>query len=230
MGDCDHDGSGEGACGDEAAELGSEGPQVATAEGGAPGAHPGRGEALDAAEAGEGAACEGALDASAPGRGNSAVGGEGDGGDGLEAAADDVADVADSPRRLLEDLDAEVGVAIAGVQVEARNRLVGKLVGPPEQHQPPLVDSYSRYCKNHAACRKSDALVLFKQAVIEFTRKAGRPVQSVQADNDAVFTAGDFTEFCVHTVIALQFIRPGVPKYNGVAESAIWRAMKAGKA
>ena len=77
MGDCDHDG--EGACGDEAAEPGSEDPLL-------PGPLAGRGESLDATEAGEGAACEGAHDASAPGKGKTAVGGEGDG-DGPEAAA-----------------------------------------------------------------------------------------------------------------------------------------------
>ena len=93
-----------------------------------------------------------------------------------------------------------------------------------------LVDSASRFAKNYAVRRKSDGLAAFKRGVIEFSRMAGRPIECVQCDIDAVFSSREFMDFCTSAGIHLQFSPPGVPQYNGVVESAIWRAHKAGKA
>ena len=50
--------------------------------------------------------------------------------------------------------------------------------------------------------------------MIDFSRKAGRPVQCVQVevDNDAVFTSQAFLDFYTNANIAVQYTSPGMPQ------------------
>ncbi|CAB1120041.1 unnamed protein product [Ectocarpus sp. CCAP 1310/34] len=55
-------------------------------------------------------------------------------------------------------------------------------------------------------------------------------IECFRVDNGTEWTRGDFRRFCDDNGIGIESTPPGVPQYNGVVESAIWRVMKAGMA
>ncbi|CAB1107872.1 unnamed protein product [Ectocarpus sp. CCAP 1310/34] len=90
------------------------------------------------------------------------------------------------------------------------------------------VDSASRWNKVHGLRRKSDALAATKRLLADVGRYDLGRIECFRIDNE--WTRGEFRRFCADNGIGVEFTPPGVPQYNGVVESAIWRIMKAGMA
>ncbi|CAB1116207.1 unnamed protein product [Ectocarpus sp. CCAP 1310/34] len=92
------------------------------------------------------------------------------------------------------------------------------------------VDSASRWNKVYGLRRKSDALAATKRLLADVGRYDLGRIECFRVDNGTEWTRGDFRRFCDDNGIGVEFTPPGVPQYNGVVESAIWRIMKAGMA
>ncbi|CAB1121535.1 unnamed protein product [Ectocarpus sp. CCAP 1310/34] len=92
------------------------------------------------------------------------------------------------------------------------------------------VDSASRWNKVYGLRRKSDALAATKRLLADVGRYDIGRIECFRVDNGTEWTRGDFRRFCDDNGIGVEFTPPGVPQYNGVVESAIWRIMKAGMA
>ncbi|CAB1110849.1 unnamed protein product [Ectocarpus sp. CCAP 1310/34] len=92
------------------------------------------------------------------------------------------------------------------------------------------VDSASRWNKVYGLRRKSDALAATKRLLADVGRYNLGGIECFRVDNGTEWTRGDFRRFCDDHDIGVEFTPPGVPQYNVVVESAIWRIMKAGMA
>ncbi|CAB1113069.1 unnamed protein product [Ectocarpus sp. CCAP 1310/34] len=88
------------------------------------------------------------------------------------------------------------------------------------------VDAATGWMACYAMRRKSEALGVVKRMVVDAAHKAGTAIKCIRCDCDALWTSGDFKEFCDGMGIALEYSPPGVQQYNGVVESAIQRCLK----
>ncbi|CAB1102071.1 unnamed protein product [Ectocarpus sp. CCAP 1310/34] len=88
----------------------------------------------------------------------------------------------------------------------------------------------SRWNKVYGLRRKSDELAATKRLLADVGRYDLGRIECFRVDNGTEWTRGDFRRFCDDNGIGVEFTPPGVPQYNGVVESAIWRIMKAGMA
>ncbi|CAB1108804.1 unnamed protein product [Ectocarpus sp. CCAP 1310/34] len=92
------------------------------------------------------------------------------------------------------------------------------------------LDSASRWNKVYGLRRISDALAATKRLLADVGRYDLGRIECFRIDNGTEWTRGEFRRFCDDNGIGVEFTPPGVPQYNGVVESAIWRIMKAGMA
>ena len=90
------------------------------------------------------------------------------------------------------------------------------------------VDNNSRYIVLYGLARKSDTLAQVKRYLADIN-DIGVP-KSFRIDNGGEFLSQDFFDFCDNVNIRRELTAPDTPKHNAVAESAIWRTMKAGHA
>ncbi|CAB1102832.1 unnamed protein product [Ectocarpus sp. CCAP 1310/34] len=92
------------------------------------------------------------------------------------------------------------------------------------------LDSAPRWNKIYGLRRKSDALAATKRLQADVGRYDLGRIECYRIDNGTEWTRGEFRRFRDDNGIGVEFTPPGVPQYNGVVQSAIWRIMKAGMA
>lgn len=83
-----------------------------------------------------------------------------------------------------------------------------------------FIDDYSRYISVYFLKAKSDALVVFKNYVMETERQTGNKLKRLRSDNGTEYVNTNFKRFLQDQGIVHETTVPYTPQQNGVSERA----------